>query len=296
MDKTWKPTDLFAKLSPRLASALAAHLQRYGVAAPSGEGQAALHVAWHALAPAVQQQVEPALARIHELCCRKARSYVLEHARQARRDSCPSAERVLDAISTPDLAVRLYLEDPSALERAYFQYATALIEQVAVYQGQYIADVIPSYDRRARMLKALHTLGTSAQHEQPLAVADFVSDDRFVMALHRGAQVTTTRRFDAARQLDPNLCQPEIEAGLLFRFDSSMLIVKAPTCLQREALRDSFVHIFVGDPRYFEARSEQRPRYRLTIDPALAAPVTRPSLVKAATRPRLGEALSAARA
>ncbi len=290
MDRTWKPSDLFVKLSSRVAAALAAQLANggaplTGATLPSYEADV-LTAVWQSLPECSRQAFEPTLARLLDLSCRAARSYVLEQAREAGRDLCPSRSRVLEAVSTPDLAVRLYLDAPAAFERAHFSYATALLEQVAIYQGQYIADVIPSYDRRARMLKALREAYSNDNSKPPLELVDVVHDDRFVIALHRGAQVNVVRRFDGAHTLDPNLCQPEIEAAVLFRFDSCMLVVKAQSCVAREAVREAFVRIFVGDPHYFEARRDHAPRYRLTIDAPLLASVPRPSLVKAASRPR----------
>ncbi len=173
MDYTRKPSDLFAKLSHGVAEALAAHLLECGASGAAGtahaaiSGRAALRAAWTSLAEPARQSLAPTLLRLHDLCCRQARSYVLVHACESRRHTCPAVGRVLEAINTADLAVRLYLDDPSAFERAHFQYATALLEQVAIFQGQYIADVIPSYDRRARMLRALQTLAPHAAGTQP---------------------------------------------------------------------------------------------------------------------------------
>lgn len=286
MDKTFEPLDLFAKLSPRVAEALAAHFVARGAKGVDRlVGKVALVSAWHGLSAEQREAFRSVLARMRDLSDRKARHCVLEHARESRLSACPSAGRVLDAISTPDLTVRLYLDDPQAFERAHFQWATALLEEVALYQGQYVADVIPSHDRRARMKKALEAC--AKVRDRPLEVADFVHDDSFGIALHRGGKVSSTRGFDRAGTLDPNLCRPEVEAACLFRFDSSLLIIKAQHHAAREALRDAFVHIFVGDPHYFDARGPQRTRYRLTIDLAPAPALARPSVAKASSRPRI---------
>lgn len=276
MDKTCKATDLFVKLSPPVASALALHLLA-GRPEPLGlEGRASLFCAWYQLGEAGQRSAEPALLRMLELSERRARSHVLEHARLSWAERALSAARVLDAVSTADLAVRLYLDDQDAFERAYLQYLTMLFEQVAIYHGQYAADVIPSYDRRARMWQALRALLPNSKASEPLEEAESIDDDRFMLALHHKAHLQRPRRFDASAELLPDLSQPEIELAVLFRFDLSMLAVKAHSFVDREALREAFTRIFVGDAHYFEARPMPKPRFRLTIaGPASTRPKVR---------------------
>jgi len=266
MDNACNPPELFAKLSPRVAGALAAHLGRGEMPSGEPEGRAALDLAWAALPHAARAGHAEVFARLTALSARAARPFLLAEARESWGDTYPAVLRLLDAISTPDLAVRMYLESPSAVERAHFRLATRLVEQIDTYQGQYVADVIPSRDRRGRMLRVMqathHTRADAA-----LRVSEFVSDDRFLIALHRGAHLSPKRCFDGAQTLDPELARPEIELLVLFRFDASRLVVKAPRAEQRQSLRDAFVQIFVGDPLYFEPRVERRSRYHLTLSP-----------------------------
>lgn len=269
MENPCNSPDLFAKLSPRVAGALAAHLGRSEIPSRPEEcadgGRIALDAVWVALAAEARESYAPTFARLEALSARQARPYLLSEARESWGDTYPAVLRLLEAISTPDLAVRLYLESPSAAERAHFQLATKLLEQVEAFQGQYVADVIPSLDRRGRMERVMRASHARSQSDAALQLTDFVTDDRFLIALHRGPRLRPTRCFDAAQQLDPDLCRPEVELLVLFRFDASLLIVKAPRAEQRASLRDAFMRIFVGDPRYFEPRGERRPRYRLTL-------------------------------
>ncbi len=290
MDNAYNSPDLFAKLSPRVAGALAAHLGRSEVPSRGEEGRVALDQAWAAISPDARASYGPVFCRLHALSARQARPYLLSQAREAWGDTFPAVLRLLDAISTPDLAVRLYLESPSAAERAHFQLATKLLEQVESFQGQYVADVIPSRDRRERMARAMRASQAKSNADAPLQITDFVADDRFLIALHRGASLRPTRCFDGAQQLDPDLGRPEVELLVLFRFDTSLLIVKAPGTEQRASLRDAFVQIFVGDPRYFEPRGERPPRYRLTLGTRNARGEYRGILATAqASAPRVGE-------
>lgn len=276
MDKTCKATDLFVKLSPPVASALALHLLGNQPGPLGLEGRSLLFCAWYQLGEHGQQSAEPALLRMLELSERRARTHVLEHARLSWAERALAAVRVLDAVSTADLAVRLYLEDQAAFERAYLQYLTMLFEQVGIYHGQYPADVIPSYDRRARMWQALRALAPNSKDGEALEEAESVDDDRFMLALHHRAKLSRPRRFDASAELAPDLSQPEIELAVLFRFDLSMLAVKASTFVDREALREAFTRIFVGDTHYFETRPAPKPRFRLTIaGPAATRPKPR---------------------
>jgi len=276
MDKTCKASDLFVKLSPPVACALAVRLSRGHPPASQLDGKSLLVFVWHQLGEEARASLKPAILRMLELSVRRARSHVLEHARLSRADLAPAAARILDAVSTADLAVRLYLDDEEAFERAYLQHLTVMFEQVSIYHGKYAADVIPSHDRRARMLRAMHAFDGPAGDEEPLDVAEVVSDDRFLLALHHAADVKRPRRFDATREFAPDLSQPQIEVAVLFRFDLSMLAVKARTFAQRESLREAFTKIFVGDAQYFEPRAPQKPRYRLTIaGPAATRPKPR---------------------
>ncbi len=269
MDDACNPPKFFARLSPRVAFALAVHVRGHGTSsgAPGDPaGSAALDLAWLSLSPGARAGFAQAFARLESLSARGARPYLVAEASASWGDVYPAVLRLLDAISTPDLAVRMYLESPSAVERAHFELTTKLFEQIAVYQGRYVADVIPSLDRRGRMRRAMQAmLGTRA--DAPIQVSEFVTDGRFVLALHDGAQLSPGRCFDGAQQLDPDIGRPEIKVLVQFRFDASQLVVKAPGAEQRKSLRDAFIQIFVGDPRYFEPSVEPRPRYCLTLGP-----------------------------
>ncbi len=241
----------FEALSADVAEALAAHLELPALGRDARGVRAAEHTSvyarWRHLAEAQRNELAEELLTLANMASPHARGYLVRVAQKRWTSTRPDWLPFIIAWSTQDLAARMYLEDPHGFREAHRHYRVDKREQYARYRGQFVADVVPSVDRRERMKRAMHThfhgLSPFAH-----AIVDRVSDESLVLFIHdRPLPLENIEGSQLEEVL--GVCK----VWLVFDFDSCELAIKAPSRSDREHLRTSFADIFVGVPDYFAA-------------------------------------------
>ncbi len=242
--RTFAAQAFFEALSDDIARALAAHLQL--PEATSTDPQSSVYARWQRLDEAQQHARESELAAIANMGSAHARGYLVRVAQKRWASTRPDWLPFIIAWSTADLAARMYLEDPHGFQEAHRHYRVDQREQRARYRGQFVADVVPSFDRRERMKQVMraHFAGLGATWQ----AFDHVTDGE--LAFFMAEQPSAPGGLPT--QLHEEALAP-YPVWLLFDFSSCELSLRAPSLSDHERLRASFAEVFVGFSDYFEA-------------------------------------------
>jgi hypothetical protein len=292
MHREWNPRAFFRHLTPDVARALASHL---GITLDVKSGATSserLYAAWKILDEETHHRLEPALRLVNDLCTASARSYLVTLAQErwskARAEWLP----FVIAWSTHDLAVRLFIDNVEALKALHRSYGVDMLEHLKEYQGKYVADVVPSVDRKSRMKASMLEHFRSESRGENCHIEDFVNDEKLALFVYAEDEVTPFDRFNNVGQLEPEWHRPVFRLAAVFNFETCTLLVKAPRKSEREKLRDLFAEIFVGNKNYFEDPAES-PRYDFDVlaDPKFDFPthgadqIERVSVLQLTARP-----------
>jgi hypothetical protein len=275
MQREWNPRAFFRHLTPDVARGLAGDLGLVLDAKAGTTSSERLYAAWKAVDEFTQRRLEPGLRLVNDLCTATARNYLVALAEQQWTMRRPEWLPCIIVWSTHDLAVKLFMDAPEALKALHRTYGVDMLEHLKEYQGKYVADVVPSLDRKSRMKAAMLQHFKSEARGENCHIEDFVNEEKLALFVYAEEEVTPFDRFNQAGQLEPDWQRPVIRLAAVFNLETCRLLVKAPRKAEREKLRDLFAEIFVGDSDYFEDPS-QLARYDFGAlgDPSFDFPTT----------------------
>lgn len=220
-------TALFNSLSPEVAGALRLHLGLPGESPRS--------------------RVVCELRALSETCRAAARAEVLAVARLRFRLTRPEWTAQLPQWSTSDVLVRLYLESRASFveaQRTLLLFARGELEQ---RHANYVAEVVPSLDRRAQMQRVLIGLLQETEKNTRCLVREFSGEHE--LAMFAGHSAACARPEPMSGRLR---AVKRYRLALLFHYETATILVKAPSQRERHELCHGFASIFARDPRYFE--------------------------------------------
>jgi len=198
-------------------------------------------------------QTTPRARNVSELyalsaACRVAmRSEVLSVARQRFRLTRPNWTALLPHWSTSDVLVRLYLESRDtfvAAQRGLLLFSQGELE---LRRGSYVAEVVPSLDRKASMQQAMSGLLQETSTSRSCVVRDFSGEHELAMFAGHSASCARPEAMNG-RQGAPR----RYRLALIFHYETGTILLKAASQRERNQLCQQFASIFARDPTYFD--------------------------------------------
>jgi hypothetical protein len=257
--REWNPKAFFRKVSLEVMKIYADGRGLPQAGDADGAKADRYYEVWKTLPEARRLALETELLPVNDMCSPHARPYLDILAGTVWGAGDERIELSKDW-SVNDLAMRLFIDAPTALLDAHQSYAVDMMEHFREYRGRYAHTVTTNAEAKQRMAEAMQTHFRQYVGGARCQVEDFAGTDKFAIFIFHEDALSPVDTFNDQGIVVPVWQRSVVRIAAVYYPETCTLLVKAPRKPEREKLRDLFAEIFVGDAEFFEDLN-RNPKY-----------------------------------
>ncbi len=208
--------------------------------------------AWTHLGDAERAPREWDLRCVHDLSRPQARPLMTEAAKSVWTGTDAVLLEQSRCWTVEDLAMRLYLANPSAFRHCYRAFQIDVTDSYREYQGTRVVEPRLCAENRVRMMVEMGEACRKRNGSHRCVVEDFANSEKISFFIYHQDEMKAHEQITTEGKLEPDWYRPIVRIAMTYRLKDARLLVKAPRQPLRVKLQRLFGEIVLGDPDFFE--------------------------------------------